>query len=53
MPGQSLKYFTVSTIPHKEGQEKENLGSFLGKEVKIDVNLKGRELMLLEIRPQD
>lgn len=47
------KFFTVWAIPAQDGQVSENLGSFIGREIKIDVLLNGRDIKILEIRLQE
>ena len=53
MPGQGQKYFTVNKVAAHEGQNSETLGSYLGSDIKVDVNLRGRDIVLLEIKPQN
>lgn len=46
----SEKYFDVKKIKAYEGQNPEQIGSFLGKEVLIDLEVEGRDVILIELK---
>ena len=48
--GDSKGLFTVKKLSAYEGQESANLGTFSQKEVKINLEMPGREIILLEIK---
>ena len=48
----SEKFFNVRKLSAYDGQNTELIGSFIGKEVKIDIEVEGRDVILLELKQQ-